>query len=218
MSHHALADWVLEVREQVRTGRASCRELAQRLGISERAIQACVYGHTYAHLPGALRSPKRRRQQRRETPLTEAEVRAIREEYAASQSTVKEIAEKYRISRSYVVRLGRGDARTDLPGGTRERQPVRKIDPKRTARRGERHPNARLDALCVVGIRALAERGATHAAIADVFGTTPENVCMITRRHRWRHVPDTPLTPTALQHLPPAAIELFEQTSLARAS
>lgn len=210
MSHRALASHVAYCREQVRRGRATCRELADELGVTERAVQACVYGRTYSHVPGALPSPKRRRQRLRSTPLTEAEVRQIRDEYAAAEMSIEEIATKHKISRSYVVQLGRGMARTEVPGGTRDRRPVRRVDPKQAARRGERHPNARLDALCVVAIRELARRGVEHARIADVFGTTPENVCMISRRHRWRHVPDMPLTPTALKHLPPAAIELFE--------
>ncbi len=179
--------------------------------MSERAVQACVYGQTYKDHPGALPRRRRHRPRKRTTPLSEAEIRAIREEYAASEVPIREIAAKYGISDSYVVRLGRGDERGDLPGATRNRRPVRRVDPKQAALRGERHPNARLDALCVVGIRTLVARGIGHAKIADAFGTTPENVCMIARRRRWRHVPDVPLTPTAVAHLPPRAIELLEQ-------
>jgi DNA-binding CsgD family transcriptional regulator len=218
MSQRALASHVTYCREQVRRGLATCRQLAEELGVTERAVQACVYGRTYAHIPGALPSPKRKRRRQRTTPLTEAEVLQIREEYAAGVLSIEEIAEKHKISRSYVVQLGRGTARKEIPGGTLNRKPVRRVDPKQAARRGERHPNARLDALCVVGIRELARLGVEHARIADVFGTTPENVCMISRRHRWRHVPDMPLTPTALKHLPPAAVELLESVNAARAS
>lgn len=218
MSQRALASHVTYCREQVRRGLATCRQLAEELGVTERAVQACVYGRTYAHIPGALPSPKRKRRRQRTTPLTEAEVLQIREEYAAGVLSIEEIAEKHKISRSYVVQLGRGTARKEIPGGTLNRKPVRRVDPKQAARRGERHPNARLDALCVIGIRELARLGVEHARIADVFGTTPENVCMIARRHRWRHVPDMPLTPTALKHLPPAAVELLESVNAARAS
>lgn len=209
MGQAALAEHVSYCREQVRRRRATCRQLADELGVSERAVQACVYGHTYANIPGALPSPKRRRRPKRQTPLTEEEVRGIREEYAAAKKTVREIAEEYGVSPSYVVLVGRGDARKDVPGGTRDRRPVRRIPPEQAARRGERHPNARLDALCVIAIRNLEARGIPHATIADIFDTTPENVCMIARRRRWRHVPDTPITPTALKHLPPLAVELL---------
>lgn len=219
MSSRALADHVAYCREQVRTGRATCRELAEQFGVSERAIQSCVYGHTYRHIPGALPSPRpASKGRRRSAPLTADEVREIRDAYAAGEVPVREIAEKYSISQSYVVRLGRGQARTDVPGGTLERRPIRRRGPGKAARRGERHPNARLDALCVIGIRTLASRGVPHAAIARVFDTTPENVCMIARRHRWRHVPEIPLTPAALQHLPPAAVELLETAELSKVS
>ncbi len=212
MGQGALAEHVSYCREQVRRRRATCRELADELGVSERAIQACVYGHTYSDIEGALPSPKRRRKRKRQTPLTEEEVRGIRADYAAGKETVREIAEKYEVSPSYVVLIGRGDARTDVPGGTRDRRPVRRIPPEQAARRGERHPNARLDALCVIAIRTLESRGVPHARIAEIFDTTPENVCMIARRRRWRHVPDTPITPTALEHLPPMAVELLAET------
>lgn len=220
MSHRLLADHVAYCREEVRRGRATCRELAERLGVTERAVQACVYGRTYAELPGALPTRQRRERVRKRTsPLTEAEVRAIRAEYVAAEAPVREIAAKYGVSPSYVVLIGRGKARTDVPGGGGDRRRVvRRVDPKQAARRGERHPNARLDALCVVGIRELVRLGVGHAAIADVFGTTPENVCMIARRRRWAHVPEVPLTPAALKHLPPAAVELLESRRSARAS
>jgi transposase-like protein len=218
MGRHALAEHVVSCREQVRSGQATCRELAERLGVSERAVQACVYGHTYSDLPGALKSPKRTRQRRRSDRLSAEEVMQIRAEYAEGRSTVREIADRHGISSSYVVRLGRGTARTDLPGGTRDRRPARPNGGAASVRRGEKHPNARLDALCVIGIRALARKGVQYATIADIFDTTPENICMIARMHRWRHVPDIPLTPTALKHLPPLAAELLTEGSLSRAS
>jgi hypothetical protein len=138
------------------------------------------------------------------------EVSEIRAAYAAAEKTVAEIADEYSVSASYVVRLGRGDARSNIPGGTRNRPTLRKPRQPVPVRRGEKHPLARLDALCVVGIRELVGRGVPHALIADIFDTTPENVSMISRRLRWKHVPDMPLTPTAMQHLPPRAKELLE--------
>src|SRR5690554_59813 len=211
MNRRSLADHVAYCRDQVRSGRSTCRELAEQLGFTERAIQACVYGHTYNHIPGALPSPKRHGDRRRSTPLTEEEVREIREEYAAGEKPVREIAERFGISRSYVVRLGRGTARTSIPGGTRDRRPVPPAERKIPIRRGEKHPNAKLDALCVVAIRALVKRGVPHPVIGGIFGTTPENVCMISQRRRWKHVPDMPVTPAALQHLPPRAVELLTE-------
>lgn len=211
MDRRSLADHVTYCRDQVRAGRATCRELAEELGFTERAIQACVYGHTYGHIPGALPSPKRHGERRRTTPLSEEEVKAIREEYAAGEKPVREIADKYGISRSYVVRLGRGSARTSIPGGTLDRRPVQPKDRKIPIRRGENHPNAKLDALSVIAIREMARRGIPHPVIGGIFGTTPENVCMISQRRRWKHVPDVPITPTALEHLPARAVELLTQ-------
>lgn len=211
-----LADHVVYCREQVRTRKATCRELAKQFGVSEKAIQACVYGHTYAHIPGALKSPKRPAKRRRTRALSEAEVSEIRAAYAAAEKTVAEIAEEYKVSPSYVVRLGRGDARQDIPGGTRNRPALRKARRPIPVRRGESHPLARLDALCVVCIRELVRLGVPHAVIAGIFDTTPENVSMISRRLRWKHVPDMPLTPGAIRHLPPRAQELLAAPEMAR--
>lgn len=219
MAHNALAEHVQYCREQVRRKKKSCQQLAEELGVSERAIQACVYGHTYDHIPGALKSPKRRRKPRvRTEPLTADEVRQIRADYAAGKLSVREIADKHGISKSYVSRLGRGMERQDVPGGVLDRAPVRKVSPMEASRRGEKHPNSKLDALCVIGIRALVRHRVPHAKIADIFGTTPENVSMISNRKRWRHVPDVPITPTALQHLPPEAARLLEEKMMQVAS
>src|SRR5690606_41665772 len=99
--------------------------------------------------------------------------------YEAAEKTVAEVAEEDGVSPCFVVRLGRGDARQDIPGGTRNRRALRKARRPIPVQRGESHPLARLDALCVVGIRELVRLGVPQAVIAEIFDTTPENVSMI---------------------------------------
>jgi hypothetical protein len=212
MRHHPLADHVKVCREQVRTGKATCQQLADRFNVSAKAVQACVYGQTYGHIPGALPSPKQRRRPGRPTPLSAQDVEQIRAEYAAGELTTLEIAQKFSITKSYVSRIGRGFARTDVPGEIKGDRPKRPRRLHFTPPRGEKHPNAKLDALCIVGIRTLVGKRVPTAKIAEIFGTTPENVSMISNRKRWKHVPDMTLTPTATRFLPPAAVELLIAT------
>ncbi|HEX7088582.1 MAG TPA: hypothetical protein VF192_00505 [Longimicrobiales bacterium] len=208
MHHHTLAPHVQYCREEVRAGRATCRQLAEKFGVTEKAVQACVYGHTYGHIPGALRSPKKPGKRKRSQPLSPAEIEQIRKEYLEGERPVREIAEQFGITPSYVVRLGR--ERKGPDGAPLPRRPQRTSRRPPAVRRGERHPQARLDALSVVGIRHLVERGISPTVVAEIFDTTPENISMIASRRRWKHVPDMALTPTAMKYLPPAAVELLE--------
>jgi hypothetical protein len=60
--------------------------------------------------------------------------------------------------------------------------------PHRTAR-GERNGRTRLTEDAVREIRRLRSQGMAGAAIARLFGTSPQNVCDIMSRRTWGHVP-----------------------------
>jgi hypothetical protein len=57
-----------------------------------------------------------------------------------------------------------------------------------THNRGTRNGQAKLDELCVVAIRKMAEMKIPHRVAADGFGICPQAVSDIVARKRWRHV------------------------------
>lgn len=55
-------------------------------------------------------------------------------------------------------------------------------------RRGEKHPLAKIDADAVRHIRAQAEIGQTHRALAEEYGVSNQQIGKIVRRENWRHI------------------------------
>jgi hypothetical protein len=62
---------------------------------------------------------------------------------------------------------------------------------------GDRHPNAKLNALRVVEIRRRRSEGQSLAKIAAAFGMNPSTVHDIVRRRTWTHVPDLEMEASA---------------------
>jgi len=109
---------------------------------------------------------------------SDADIRALREAYAAGCVSAIDLARRYGIAKTNVYLIVRGEARRGAGGPLSQVLPVV----------GERVPGAKLTADRVREIRALRATGATIYAIAEQLGIAPQTVSKICRRESWKHV------------------------------
>lgn len=97
-------DTVVQMREDYAAGRANLMQLAERHGMHFVSVFNIVHGHTWRHAGGPItpvgadtQRPQRRvvGSARRDAKLTEADVRAIRAEYAAGGVSLRALGVRY---------------------------------------------------------------------------------------------------------------------------
>lgn len=123
-----------------------------------------------------------------ERRFTEAQVRAIRSEYAGGGVSTLTLAERHGVSDTTIGHMLRGNtwahvAASDGLG--------RISDPSRRGKPGASNNSAKLDEDAVRAIRRLyREGGHTCAALAQQFGVSDVAVGFIVKRRTWKHVSD----------------------------
>lgn len=107
---HLSEDDVRMIRSEYASGRVLQRELAERYGVDPSAISSIVRGVTWRHIatgPPILRGPVRG-ERNGFTHLTEADVRAIRAEYAGGGVSQSQLAKRYGVSQTGIGHIVRG--------------------------------------------------------------------------------------------------------------
>lgn len=114
--------------------------------------------------------------------LTEADVLAIRAEYARGDTTVAAMARRFGVSGKLISCVAAGTHWRHVPGGGALRGHAR----------GEKHHHAKLTEADVLAIRRAWTRGeASQTSMAAQYGVTQSRICQIVNDAAWKHLAAT---------------------------
>lgn len=114
------------------------------------------------------------------------QVRQIRTLYAAGGVTEQQLADQYKVSRRAIGEIIKGQ---NWRHAILEGEPVSLSDPRRRAKPGISHPNAKLTEDQVRQIRQRYAAGnVTYDQLSEEFGVSPETIRFIVVRRTWMHL------------------------------